>query len=288
MGVGMATGEEWSRLEVDACVAVYVQMLALELNGQRFTKSRHVEALADRLDGRSRASIEYKFRNISSVMTELGWPGVTGYKRLDNFQRLLLEVVESRLHGDHVLQAAVQAAVDRPAAAIEVDDALSVWVPIPSPGHHVRDDARDYSPRFSAAKRDYLAREGRNRSLGAAGERLVLELEARRLHAAGKRALSERVEHVSATCGDGLGYDVHSFETDGRDRLIEVKTTAFGELTPFFVSRTELARSVADADCYQLYRVFDFRNKPRVFSLIGAIESRCRLDAVSYLAQLAG
>lgn len=62
-----------------------------------------------------------------------------------------------------------------------------------------------------------------------------------------------------------------SFEEDGRERLIEVKTTAFGELTPFYVSRNELARSNADADRYQLYRAFDFRDRPRVFNLPGAI-----------------
>lgn len=78
-----------------------------------------------------------------------------------------------------------------------------------------------------------------------------------------------------------------SFELDGRERLIEVKTTAFGELTPFFVSRNELARSYADAEQYQLYRVFDFRDRPRLFNLPGAIAAHCRLDPTSFLAQLA-
>jgi hypothetical protein len=113
-----------------------------------------------------------------------------------------------------------------------------------------------------------------------------MELEARRLHAAGKKALSERVEHVSATRGDGLGYDVLSFEESGRERLIEVKTTSFGKLTPFFVSRNELARSEADAESYRLYRLFDFRERPRLFDLPGAIAAHCQLDPVSYLARL--
>ncbi|MGY1519020.1 DUF3883 domain-containing protein [Luteimonas sp. A482] len=71
-----------------------------------------------------------------------------------------------------------------------------------------------------------------------------------------------------------------------RERLIEVKTTAFGELTPFFVSRGELARSTTDAERYQLYRVFDFRERPRVFNLPGAIPTWCRLDPTNYLAHL--
>lgn len=136
-------------------------------------------------------------------------------------------------------------------------------------------------------RRDYLAQEARNRSLGRAGELFVADIEARRLHAAGKKTLAERVDHVAATQGDGLGYDVLSFEDNGRERLIEVKTTAFGELTPFFVSRNELARSEADAACYQLYRLFDFRERPRLFALPGAITAHCQLDAVTYLARIA-
>lgn len=81
----MATGEDWSRFEVEACVADYLQMLALQLNGQRFNKSERIQALMQHLDGRSKGSVEYKFRNISAVMQELGWPTVAGYKSLENY-----------------------------------------------------------------------------------------------------------------------------------------------------------------------------------------------------------
>ena len=50
----MATGEDWSRIEVEACVADYLQMLTLELNGQRYSKAEHARALMQKLDGRSR------------------------------------------------------------------------------------------------------------------------------------------------------------------------------------------------------------------------------------------
>jgi hypothetical protein len=41
--------------------------------------------------------------------------------------------------------------------------------------------------------------------------------------------LAQRLEPVSATRGDGHGNDILSFETSGADRLIEVKTTAYGQ-----------------------------------------------------------
>jgi len=283
----MPTGEDWSRFEVEACVADYLQMLTLQLNGQRFNKTERIQSLMKRLDGRSKASVEYKFRNISAVMRHLCWPTVTGYKALENYQLLLLEVIESQLQTNTALQEATENAVQRPAVIAEPDGLELAWVPAPKPTK-IKEAPAEYAPRFSPARRDYLAQEARNRSLGKAGELFVLELESIRLHSAGKKRLADRIEHVSATQGDGLGYDVLSFEDDGRERLIEVKTTAFDELTPFFVSRNELTRSTVDAPHYQLYRVFDFRHRPRVFSLPGAIETHCTLDPVSYLAQLTG
>lgn len=281
----MATGENWSRLEVEACVADYGRMLTLELNGQRYGKTEHANALSQILDGRSRPSIEFKHCNISAVMLALGYPYINGYKPRGNYQALLLDVVEDQLEGNSLLQEAAQAAVLRPATAAAVTNPGSIWVPIPKPAH-VRETPPAYAPNFTATKRDYLAQEARNRSLGRAGELFVLDLEVRRLLAAGKKKLGNRVEHIAATRGDGPGYDVLSFEEDGRERLIEVKTTAFGELTPFFVSRNELERSKVDAERYRLYRLFDFRKRPRVFDLPGAIVGRCQLDAVSYLARL--
>lgn len=283
----MAKGDDWSRLEVEACVADYLSMLTLELNGQRYNKTEHADALMQRLDARSRQSIEFKHCNISAVLLALGYPYINGYKPRGNYQGMLLDVVEAQAQARTDLQEAAQAAVLRPAAAIANGDDEAAWVSTPRPAR-IREPPANYAPRFSPAKRDYLAQEARNRSLGRAGELFVLELEARRLHLAGRKALSERIEHVAATQGDGLGFDVLSFEEDGRERLIEVKTTAFGELTPFYVSRNELARSKADANCYQLYRVFGFRNRPRLFSVPGAIDVSCELEAATYLARLGG
>lgn len=115
----MATGDIWSREEVDACVADYLRMLALELNGQRYNKSAHATALMQALDGRSRGSVEFKHCNISAVMLDLGWPTINGYKPRDNVQGLLLEAVEAQLAAWPELQEAAQAFVSRPAIAID-------------------------------------------------------------------------------------------------------------------------------------------------------------------------
>ena len=282
----MATGSNWSREEVEACVADYLRMLTLELNGQRYSKTAHANALMRLLNGRSRASVEFKHANISAVMLELGYPYIEGYKPRANYQAMLLEVVEEQLTQSPDIHTAAEAAVVRPATRVEVQDHLAIWVPKPQVTR-LRQGSPDYKPSFSPAKRDYLAQEARNRSLGQAGELFAAEIEARRLHDLGKKKLADRVEHVARTQGDGLGYDVLSFEADGRERLIEVKTTTFGQLTPFYVTRNEVARSEVDSESYHLYRVFDFRNRPRMFAVSGAIPASYDLQAVSYLARLA-
>jgi len=88
---------DWSRIEVEAAVADYLDMLALELRGEPFNKANHNRDLLRVLDGRTRGSIERKHQNISAILIELGYPYIDGYKPLRNYQELLREVVEERL-----------------------------------------------------------------------------------------------------------------------------------------------------------------------------------------------
>lgn len=276
---------DWSSSEVELCVADYLEMLTLQMNGQRFNKRQRAVDLTERLDDRTRASVEFKHCNISAVMTELGYPLVAGYKPLANYQRLLIEVIENQLNTNPSVHEAVQAAVQRPAIPTDIVFDKRVWVDAPTPTHH-SDEQKNVLRMFNPVRRDYLAQEARNRSLGRAGELYVAELEARRLHEAGAKSLSERVEHVAETQGDGLGFDVLSFDASGKEKLIEVKTTAFDKFTPFYVTRNELARSEKDAMTYHLYRVFAFRDSPKLFELPGTISRNCHLDIATYLARV--
>ena len=113
----------------------------------------------------------------------------------------------------------------------------------------------------------------------------MVAYERARLHGLGKKTLSDQVEHVAETKGDGLGFDVLSFEESGRERFIEVKTTAFAMETPFFISRNEVEFSKSFAKQFQLYRLFEFRKLPRMFSLLGVINENCILDPVTYVGR---
>jgi hypothetical protein len=123
--------------------------------------------------------------------------------------------------------------------------------------------------------------------LGSAGEQFVVRFEIARLLSIGQDRLADRVERISETQGDGAGFDVLSFEESGRERFIEVKTTAYGRETPFFVTRNEVEVSRDHDGQYHLYRLFDFRNRPRLFWKAGALDQSFDLDAVQYRARVA-
>jgi hypothetical protein len=122
--------------------------------------------------------------------------------------------------------------------------------------------------------------------LGRAGEEFVVDFERARLISEAQERLASRVERVSVTRGDQEGFDVLSFSANGRERLIEVKTTGFGAYTPFFVTRNELETSKENSDRYHVYRVFTFRRSPRLFILPGAIDQSCDLEPAQFVARV--
>lgn len=280
----MASGADWSRTEVQATVSSYFEMLTRELRGEDYTKAEHRRRLHPLLEGRTEGAIEYKYQNISAVLIDLGFPYVAGYKPARNYQRLLYDVVAERLEGDEGLRRIVARHVERPADVPTVDDILSAIVDPPTPGSEEPAWlAREAPPpRYMV---DYLRREARNRDLGRAGEEFVVCFEQARLVAAGEARRAGEVEHVSETRGDHLGFDVLSFEPDGRERLVEVKTTAFGRDTPFYLSRNQVEVSRRESGRYHLHRLFRFRADPKLFSLSGALEDVCRMDPVEFLGR---
>jgi hypothetical protein len=281
--------EDWSRAEVEATVADYLTMLERELTGLPVNKAEHNRQLVVLLNNRSRAAVEFKHANISAALIDLGYPYIEGYKPRSNYQELLLEVLTEQVATNVALQAATLLVVEEPAQAVSGShDYASILVAPPA-----RDiERKTWKERRQPIRRprsgiNYLEREARNASLGHAGELFIAKAEHTRLWNAGHKRLADRIEHVSRTRGDGLGYDVLSFEPNGRERLLEVKTTRFGAMTPFFVSRNEVEVSQEEASNYHLCRVFNFHSsRIKVFTLSGPLRLSCLLEAVQFEASL--
>ncbi len=278
-------GEPWSRQEVEAVVGDYLEMLALELRGESFNKAARNRALRGVLTRRSRTSVEFKHRNISAALLDLGFPYVDGYLPADNAQELLREVVREQLPS---IERLVERSVAAPQNEVSVPDVLDILVEPPTvTASELGETRADYElPAELPGATNYLLREALNRSLGVAGELLVLRYERERLIAAGKDGLATDVEHVAVTRGDRAGYDIRSHETSGKDRFIEVKTTRYGRRTPFYISDGELRFCEQHASAYQLYRLFKFSESPQLFTLRGEIEQHVSLYPKNYLARL--
>ena len=276
--------QHWSTEEVEAIVADHLQMLTLELAGQSYSKAEHRRRLQGKLNNRSDGSIEFKHCNISAVLIQLGFPYIHGYQPRSNYQAILAEVVTDQLKQRSLLDQAALAAVQQPAITPFGSDFTHIITQAPTKQLKVAETLPEWPGNKPAIKRDYLEREAQNQSLGLAGEEFVVQFEHWRLNALGQSTLADRVEHVAQSKGDGLGFDVLSFEPNGRERFIEVKTTAFGKDTPFFVSKNELTFSRVATQQFHLYRLFEFRKQPRMFDLMGEISDHCLLDPVSFRA----
>lgn len=274
-------GNDWSRAEVEETVRDYFAMLRQEALGQAFSKAEHNQQLRQALNTRSKGSIEMKHQNISAVLDQLGLPFIRGYKPRSNYQSLLREVVLAHVQKEQaVLQGIVDTFQDQITPGNRSFQGVLINPPIPEMAALPR--KRQRLPR----KLDFAARDERNRDLGYNGEAWVMGFEAYRLHEAHRADLAARIDWVSQRCGDGMGYDILSFEDNDTARFIEVKTTNGGSLTPFIISQNELEFSEEMEDTFSLYRVFEFAKSPRLFIVRGALHQSLQLEALDYRARL--
>ncbi|MEX0769541.1 MAG: DUF3883 domain-containing protein [Balneolaceae bacterium] len=122
---------------------------------------------------------------------------------------------------------------------------------------------------------NHIERDRENKRIGELGELLVMQYEKERLK---KLGIKKNPIHVSKSKGDGLGYDILSFNEDGEEFFIEVKTTVQGISTPFYITKNELIRSELHSRKFFLYRVFDFddqRNTGKYSVIKGSLSDLC-------------
>ncbi len=284
-----ATHQEWSRQEVGLVVADYFSMLEKELLGKPFSKADHRRSLIPKLSGRSRQSIEYKHANISAVLTGLGMPYIEGYKPRGHFQSLLAQEVEAFLDRNPTLMEQLAGAPAVNPDTAPAPGVLDLETIIEDPPAEIVGPKDMGKPWLSRRSRriDFAERDARNRRLAKLGEEFVVLLERHRLSVVGRDDLARRVVWAAVEIGDGLGFDVLSFDDqDESEKLIEVKTTALGKFFPFYVTGNEVRCSEDMAEQFQLFRVFDFGRTPRVYILTGSLQASCRLEPTQYRATI--
>jgi hypothetical protein len=281
--------KDWSKEEVGLIVADYFTMLEKELLGKAYSKSEHRRSLAPKLGGRSDGSIEFKHANISAVLTGLGLPYVEGYKPRGNYQSLLAQEVEAFLDQNPMFMEHLADAPTINPDKAPAPDVLDLDKVIEDPPAEIIGPSDSGKPWLSRKVRkiDFAQRDALNRQLAKLGEEFVVHLERHRLLLAGRDDLSRKVRWVAVEIGDGLGFDVLSFDDqDESEKLIEVKTTGLGKFFPFYVTGNEVRCSEDVADKFHLFRVFDFGRLPRVYILTGSLKATCRLEPTQYRATI--
>lgn len=271
----------WSNEEVELIVADYFQMLSLELANKPYSKAQHRRQLLPLLNNRSEGSIEFKHQNISAVLIKLGQPYIKGYLPRLNVQSLLIEKVIEYLSHHPSLENLFQSFADQAIIQATKQIDFAGWmVQSPEKQDSVISDPESVYRR-NPIKINYLEREQHNSQLGLLGEQLVIDYEKWFLNKTGKEHLADRIEWISKN-DDGAGFDILSFNTNGTDKYIEVKTTKLGKETPFFFSKNELHFSQKKEDQYHLYRLFHFDSNAKIFTKQGSLDTICNSEAVSY------
>lgn len=268
-------GTPWGGDDLDVIVADYFVMLAADLRGQPYVKSRHTAALMARI-GRSHRSVEFKLENISAVLDELGMPWIPGYKPKRNYQNAIFDAIDRYLTNHPASIEAARSLSPQPPSPTEI------FVAPPSrtaTGARMPERLRRLIQKFDPVERDH-----RNRALGKAGEAFVIDLERRQLTEAERPDLARKIRWVAAEDGDGAGYDVLSFNLEGRERLIEVKTTNGSARTPFFISRNECNLAARRPEDWRIYRVHLFALEPRIFTIMPPLENAVRLTPETWRA----
>src|SRR5690606_16015141 len=156
-------------------------MLEAELRGEDFNKAEANRNLRKVLN-RGEGAVEFKHQNISAILHDELHPWIQGYKPRGNYQGLLREVVIARIAEYREFANLVTVATFDVDRAPEAADILSLWVDPPDTRSGIAESAGNPNRHWPARHVDYVAIEALNRSLGLAGEELVLTYEAERLN----------------------------------------------------------------------------------------------------------
>lgn len=143
---------------------------------------------------------------------------------------------------------------------------------------------KEKKKQFNARKVDFEEKSKKNQELGELGEIFVLQYEKQRL----PRELSDKVRHISKEDGDGAGYDILSYTTEGEIRFLEVKTTT-GELeTPFYLTENErlfLEMYGEEAEIVRVYQFDKETNTGQIHKINGKeFFDSIKLQAIAYKA----
>lgn len=169
---------------------------------------------------------------------------------------------------------------------IDFDNIQFKQVAVPT----IKRKPKSASSGVASKDQDYIRRYKNKKKIGDIGEDLVIYLEAKKLTDLGRSDLAQKIKHVSKQEGDGLGYDIISYEPDGasfKEIYIEVKTTTGNLNKPFDITINEVEVSERYPENYYIYRLFNIHNNTTTipyYKIKGSVKDNFLLEPTSFKA----
>lgn len=137
---------------------------------------------------------------------------------------------------------------------------------------------------------DYSDQQKRNQEIGDIGEKLVLANEIDKARNGGlSEELVSQIRRVSLE-SDDYGFDILSFDQNGKEHYIEVKTTkASSNSLMFVLTQNELDHARKYGSAYSIVMVFDVEQNPRIWDMGNPFVSEpCKVNIkpIKYLVEV--
>lgn len=227
--------------------------------------------------------------------TDYTYLGLLAYEWYDQFStepvrfkwRLLNnQAVKNFKHIQNVSSAPQNLAADEQSEKFDVNAMTGQLVDFPKAKESNKISKKRKGNLNGELQPDWASADERNRTLGDRGEQLVMKFEEDKLKKLGHFDLAAKIERVSLT-NCAAGYDIKSFDEQGSEIFIEVKTTKSGLHTPFYISPNELLVSAENKHKYYLYRIHEFdlkKNKYRLYISKGSVGDTFLLQPTNFKA----
>ncbi|NQE60855.1 protein NO VEIN domain-containing protein [Caulobacter sp. RHG1] len=249
------SGREWTGADLAVVVGDYVVQLEKTLAGKAVDRGAHDRSVRF-VTGKADMPILWKQGEISAVLSLIGLPILRDQPPRWSYDTALLQAVEEHL----AAKPALLAAAVRPHALFAAPPAVPLIEAAPPQPMPMDERVVRVIQRF-----DMASREAEDRFLRGLGVASIIAHEARRLSDRGRPDLAARVRPSRE--GDPEGCDVIAFGLDESPRLIVVKTTLSGDVSPFGLSQAEFALSEKRPEAFRIRRVYDLLGEARFYRI---------------------
>lgn len=148
-----------------------------------------------------------------------------------------------------------------PASAKKPEDFEGIYT---KSGHTEKNTKSAGTRKTGARKTDFDALNKKKKTVGTLGEILVYNDEVDRVADLG---VAKEVDHKAVTEGDGLGYDILSYDDQGNKIYIEVKTTESNKPEGFYLTPKEKTVCESNPAAYKLYRVYNLNKSAGTYNV---------------------